>query len=382
MTHVLHLTTWYPYIDGVSGSFVVEQCSALRASGLRVGLIFSRVEGLNALNADRFIRGLPGFISEEVPLPILGFKSWNLPAAGKFVRHFNRHMLSRLYRRYEIRYGTPTILHAHVALETGLAARQLARKNGIEYILTEHSSEILVGNLDTSDRRIAEEVYSGARCVFAVSTRLAERIQEIAPCANIKVVGNLVRESVYQLRRTKRAERSRFQIISISSLVKAKRIDNAIDAIAALPENLKRKVTYHVIGQGPEREALEVRALRAGVDVIFYGGLPHDLAMQHLSNADMLLHPSSYETFGIVLAEAMAVGLPVIATRCGGPETIVSDETGLLVSVDNLVELTNAIELILDSIEYWKKKSSKISQYSRSLFHEKSISKLIIREYI
>jgi glycosyltransferase involved in cell wall biosynthesis len=225
-------------------------------------------------------------------------------------------------------------------------------------------------------------VYTGARCVFAVSTRLAERIQEIAPRANIKVVGNLVRESVYQLRRTKRAKRSRFQIISISSLIKAKRIDNAIDAIAALPERLKRKVTYHVIGQGPEREALEIRALRAGVDVIFYGGLSHDLAMQHLSNADMLLHPSSYETFGIVLAEAMAVGLPVIATRCGGPETIVSDETGILVSVDNLKELTDAIAFMLDHIEDWKKNSFKITKYSRSLFHENSIVKMISQEYL
>ena len=139
---------------------------------------------------------------------------------------------------------------------------------------------------------------------------------------------------------------------------------------------------YHVIGDGPERRALVNRAEQAQLNVVFHGTLPHDQAMQCLAGSDMLLHPSSYETFGIVLAEAMAVGVPVIATRCGAPETIVSEETGILVSVDSIGELTQSISNILLQIEQWRERADSISHYSRSKYHESIITNLVSKEYL
>ena len=65
-----------------------------------------------------------------------------------------------------------------------------------------------------------------------------------------------------------------------------------------------------------------------------------------LAHADIFVLASRKETFGIVYVEAMAKGLPVIATKCGGPEEFVNKENGILVPVDNVEELSKAMLLM------------------------------------
>ncbi len=67
----------------------------------------------------------------------------------------------------------------------------------------------------------------------------------------------------------------------------------------------------------------------------------------HLAGADLLVLPSYYESFGLVLVEAMACGIPVVATRCGGPEQIVDPASGLLVEVGDSAGLARAVERVL-----------------------------------
>jgi glycosyltransferase involved in cell wall biosynthesis len=62
-----------------------------------------------------------------------------------------------------------------------------------------------------------------------------------------------------------------------------------------------------------------------------------------MHDCDVFVLPSLNETFGIVVGEAMACGKPVIATRCGGPEFVVTDETGVLIDVGSLEGLTEAM---------------------------------------
>lgn len=381
MIHALHMTTWHPYIDGCSGIFVLDQCSALAAKHAKIGLIFSRIEGLRGLSSNRFLRGLPGLVSTDCPVPTLGFKSWNFSPSRTFIRAINRKMLANRYRQYEVSHGRPDILHAHVALESGPAVRDISKKERLEYVITEHSSEILNGGLSEKSRAIAKDAYSNAHCVIAVSEPLAERILEIAPRSNVRVVNNLVRNFVFDLRRVDKPESNIIRIVSVSSLVKSKRINNAIDAIAAMAETVKARVEYHIVGDGPERADLEARATAAGVTAYFHGVQPHHTAMELLSDADLLLHPSSFETFGIVLAEAMAMGIPVIATRCGGPETIVTDDNGMLVDVDDIAALSGALSEWIANSKNWKIKADTIAGYARERFHESPVSEEILKAY-
>src|SRR4029079_1074858 len=100
-----------------------------------------------------------------------------------------------------------------------------------------------------------------------------------------------------------------------------------------------------------ERDAAEVRSLVQVLGladrVRFLGEVaPNDVAALMRRSA-LLVVPSRRETFSLVTAEALASGTPVVATRCGGPEEIITEATGQLVDVDDAAALAIAIERAL-----------------------------------
>ena len=104
--------------------------------------------------------------------------------------------------------------------------------------------------------------------------------------------------------------------------------------IEALDQLRAERLSLLVIGDGPLREALHARAARSGLlaRIEFRGALPHEAAVDALAEGGILLLPSRWEGLPMVVLEAMAIGLPVVAAAVGGvPEAIVHDETGLLV---------------------------------------------------
>ena len=89
-------------------------------------------------------------------------------------------------------------------------------------------------------------------------------------------------------------------------------------------------------------------------------------------NSDAFVLPSRLETFGVVYIEAMAAGLPVIATRCGGPEDFVTPETGILIDVDDGAALTAAMKrMAADRAHY---DSAKIAAYARQSFSPERVA--------
>jgi glycosyltransferase involved in cell wall biosynthesis len=381
MAHVLHLTTWHPWITGVAGSFVLQQCKALSDAGVRIGLIFSRVEGLRSATFQTLRRGFPAAVRTDVPVPTFGFKSWNIPGFSSLIPVFHATTLRHSYASYVSEYGQPDMLHAHVALGAGPAAVQLAEAAGIEYVLTEHSSEILRGELPETRFSIAAGVYDGASTVIAVSDALAHGIARICPRANVRVIPNLIPDDVFRRRKPADSASGDLVVVTISHLDTNKRVHWAIHALSSLPENLRRRVVLHVVGGGPESLRLQKFAQACQFRTVFHGYQSHADAMDILSRADLLVHPSTYETFGVVLAEAAALGVPVVATRCGGPESVVTAETGKLVGIDDMPALCESVRDILANVTEWRSRRSRISESARRRFDAHSVSAQIIELY-
>ena len=81
----------------------------------------------------------------------------------------------------------------------------------------------------------------------------------------------------------------------------------------------------------------------------FMGEVDAKIIKLEMLNADALVLPSRFETFGVVLIEAMACGLPVVSTACGGPEVIVDETSGVLVEPNNLAALKEGLIWALDN---------------------------------
>jgi glycosyltransferase involved in cell wall biosynthesis len=105
------------------------------------------------------------------------------------------------------------------------------------------------------------------------------------------------------------------------------------------------EVSLTIVGNGPERPALEEQARQLGVAsrISFRGRLNRRAVREALQHAHAFVLPSRYETFGVVLLEAMATGLPVVATASGGPEDIVTPDTGELVPPGDPSALASAL---------------------------------------
>jgi glycosyltransferase involved in cell wall biosynthesis len=114
-------------------------------------------------------------------------------------------------------------------------------------------------------------------------------------------------------------------------LVDWKAVDLLLEAFARVRERVP--VTLDILGDGPMRASLEAQARRAGIDplVRFHGWQPQEQCARHLRESDVFVLPSLYECGGAVVLEAMAVGLPVIATDWGGPADYLDESCGILV---------------------------------------------------
>jgi glycosyltransferase involved in cell wall biosynthesis len=127
--------------------------------------------------------------------------------------------------------------------------------------------------------------------------------------------------------------REPFTFLCVCNLIiMHKRVDRLIRAFARVAA-ARPGTRLVIVGSGPDEQALRALAHQCGVasQVEFTGGLPPERVRERMWTANALVLPSAFETFGVVLVEALATGIPVISTRCGGPDAIVEPGLGTLV---------------------------------------------------
>jgi len=133
-------------------------------------------------------------------------------------------------------------------------------------------------------------------------------------------------------------------LLSVSRLTPQKGIDVAVRALASLPED----AYLVVLGEGPERDAIDALARELGVEsrVHLPGRVPDVAAW--LRRASVYVHPARWEGFGLAVLEAMVCGLPVVATNVSSlPELVADGETGVLVPADDAPAFAAAVERAL-----------------------------------
>jgi glycosyltransferase involved in cell wall biosynthesis len=124
--------------------------------------------------------------------------------------------------------------------------------------------------------------------------------------------------------------------------------------LPGIAERLPPQAQLVIVGDGPQRDALEAQLDRSPArnQTHLVGFVPHHRVPAFLACADVLVLPSAYEELGSVLVEAMAAGLPVVATRVGGiPDLIQHEVTGLLAPVGDVPALAAAVTRLLDDRE-------------------------------
>jgi 1,2-diacylglycerol 3-alpha-glucosyltransferase len=152
-----------------------------------------------------------------------------------------------------------------------------------------------------------------------------------------------------ELRRELAAGGSRAVLFSAQRLVPLKRVDVLLDVLAELLRR-GRDVVLVIAGEGPERRGLEehARRLDLGSRARFVGHVPGERLPTYFQAADAFVYHSMSETFGVVFAQAMAAGLPIVAANASGIPHVVHAENGALIEPFDVAGFADAIGSLLD----------------------------------
>lgn len=330
--HVLFVPSSYPSSDRPhAGIFFADQALALAEAGHQIGVIVPRVAGYRA--ALRRLAGNGATVRRD-SAGVVVFERGVLALWPKSRRSRQAAFLSAgrlLLDEYIREVGKPDVLHAHVGLPAGVLAADLSAVHGIPYVITEHSTQVFQDKLSLWERRQVSRVYSGAGSAIAVSEAFRSALSSRFPRSDGWItIPNVVAPDF--LRAKLATGSAEIVFLSVGGLVPRKGFDIMLEAFALVAGRLPT-ARLRVVGEGCDRAALGRLAAGLGVEgkVTFLGALPRALVMDEMSTATCFVSASRAETFGVAIIEAMAMGLPVVATHCGGPEENVGADAGRIV---------------------------------------------------
>ncbi len=248
----------------------------------------------------------------------------------------------------------PDLLHVHWWVPGGLAFWP-GNAGRVPVVLTSHGTDLFLLDRFPVARSVAGPIFRSAAQVTVISHPLVSRVERLGvPAERITVLPMPV--SAERFAPPLHNVRDPGRMLFVGRLIERKGAEYAVRALAAL-RGQGRAVRLTIIGDGPERARLvpliDQLGVREAVDLA--GALPHDVIADHYRSACLLLMPAvtdwkgEQEGFGMVLVEAMASDLPVVATRSGGIPDVVTDETtGLLVPERDAAALAAAAARLLD----------------------------------
>jgi glycosyltransferase involved in cell wall biosynthesis len=311
--------------------------------------------GPAALRPARLARENGLRVSRSVYLKIPGSEKLN-------ILRWSRKVV-RMYRRYQKSEGKPGLILSHSATWAGYAAALIRMKYGIPFLVVEHRSFFVWSTREARSQvrsfhvPFFEKTYRQCSTLVPVSASMMTGLEKLFPWIGEKVtiIPNMIREDMFLLPSSPRSH-DPFTFLWAGRLEHVKGLDVLLKAVRQIQERGEGNFILKLAGKGSLRRQLEDLAGELGVAdrVFFLGRISREEMQKEMQQACCFVLPSRYEAFGAVLVEAMATGLPVIATRSGGPVFIVTQETGILVDPEDVSGLAGAMIRMMAAPEVYQ----------------------------
>ncbi|HET7458507.1 MAG TPA: N-acetyl-alpha-D-glucosaminyl L-malate synthase BshA [Gemmatimonadaceae bacterium] len=353
--------TCYPTYGG-SGAVATELGIALAARGHEVHFITYQ-------QPFRLPAFLPGIYFHEVDVgryPLFEYPPYDLALAVRMHEVVQSRHLEVLHCHYAIPHATSAWI-----------AREMLHKSGagdVGLVTTLHGTDITIVGQDPSYHAITKFSIEKSDRITAVSQHLRSETISAFGCAgcNVQVIHNFIDPGVYD--RARYPNRLRMEglgdrrvLMHVSNFRPVKRVTDVVRVFARVARAVPSVLV--MVGDGPDRVRAEEEAKQLGVDdsVFFLGKL--ETVAPLLAAADLFLLPSDNESFGLSALEALASGVPVVASRAGGvPEVVRDGVTGVLCAVGDVEGMAGAATEILSDASRWETMSAAAAADARARF--------------
>lgn len=378
--NVFVIPSWYPSKGySTSGIFIKEQINAISIFEKSINQYISswgHDQGhLSFSNPKTFFKAIKWRINNtsrkiidhnpnliEFYTPSLSWTN-QLPFGGyKSLLNVNRRNLKQAISLHtEI-----NIIHAHSVYPGGVIASILSKEFNIPYLITEHMGPRIPSLLKKGKPiDVILKAYSEASKIITVSDFLKIKLEQFN-IKNIKTIPNLVNEDIFTI---KNKTTNKFIFFTLANMTDIKGIDILLHAIKKM-KGVSNSVEFWIGGSGPMLNQYKSLAdsLKISSKIKWLGHINPEKSPGFFQTCNVFVLPSKYETFGVVYAEAIACGKPVIASRCGGPESIVNDINGVLIKPESVEELSEAMTKMIDNSQNYSSKEIRkdfLSKFSR-----------------
>lgn len=284
-----------------------------------------------------------------------------------------------LYRKIEKSFGVPDIIHAHYLPNIAIAV-YLSKKIGCYVVGTEHWSKLDKEVLPYDVKYLGGKYYKKLDRLIAVSRSLSISIKKNFGVKSF-VIDNMCATDIFRsnLKKTSNENNTSFTFVVIGRLIYRKGYDVLIDAFNRA--NFDKSVFIKIIGVGPLTDVLRKRIKKLGLEnnIKLLGQKTKVEIADIMRDSDAFILTSRSETFGVVYIEAMAAGLPVIATPVGATRDFVNIDTGVIVDLENVQQIVQAMKNIYKNID--KYDSAQISNFIKDKYSPEVIAEKINNIY-
>lgn len=375
--HVLLLVIGLPSrYSPLEGIFFLDQAKALAKYGHRAGII-----SINPVSLKHILQkgigqlGKQSTVEEGVTLEV-----YRYPSMPKNRTQIIRKLESKGMPEvdaYIKKNGMPDMVHVH-NYEAAHLAILVKRKYGIPYVLTEHSTHFLANTVPASLVPYARKAYAESYANLAVSEQFARVMQKFSG-QPFRVLENVTDTSLFA---PSGKPKTPFAYFSAGGLIPRKNQRLQLEAFARIYPQLAPDTCLWIGGEGPDEAMLKSLAAQLGIakNVVFTGELNRKAVAEKMQAASAFLLSSLNETFGVVIIEAMSCGIPVVSTRCVGPETIIREEAHGILTDFSVESFADAMLYIYSNRE--KYSPTLLRQYVEETYSEKAIAGRLTELYL
>lgn len=332
------------------GSFEYDQVKALVAKGYEV--IAMSVESRRKNKGDGIrieLKEYDGVKHYNFNASFLGFLKYTYEPIYVWVMS---HFFLRLYNHVVAKEGMPDLVYSHYSRNIALSTA-IAEKIPVPIVGMEHWSELGKTVIKPTVLKRSRNCYPKLAQLLVVSEALKNNIKKQIGIDSI-VVPNII-GSEFQYKPATRKDTS-IRFLSTGNLLPIKRMDLIIKAFANLDKRLSNW-DLTIVGGGVEmpklKKLVEDNGLSDKIHIV--GRKTRPEIVELINNTDVYILASTSETFGVAAAEALACGVPVIATDCGGPRDFISPENGIIIPVNDQQKMEEAIVYMSNNLKNYNK---------------------------